>query len=84
MKPWWDNNGNFRKGSEDFSDEYYEIEREKEITEEQIRKYVLMTSVSMPVFDKGNNASTLHGVAGIDVPIEEFKRLLRPYLVSAF
>lgn len=44
------------------------------------RKYVMMTSVSMPVFGKDVNA-TLLGVAGIDVPLFEFQRLLKPDLV---
>lgn len=86
MKHWWDGKGHYfpmeYMETKDSVDEYDQVEREKELQEELKRKFVLMTSVSMPVFEKGVNTSTLHGVCGIDVPIEEFKRLLKPHLVS--
>lgn len=57
------------------------IDGEGDDEENVKRKYVMMTSVSMPVFGRDVNA-TLLGVAGIDVPLFEFQRLLKPNLVS--
>lgn len=51
--------------------------------EENERKYVFTISVSMPVLGKDINA-TLLGVAGIDVPVIEFQRILKLYMVSNF
>ncbi|XP_076657366.1 voltage-dependent calcium channel subunit straightjacket isoform X3 [Halictus rubicundus] len=47
-----------------------------------LQKYRLMTSVSMPVFDRRENATRiadLLGVAGTDVPIEEIQKLMMPH-----
>ncbi|KAF4528188.1 hypothetical protein B566_EDAN014013 [Ephemera danica] len=44
--------------------------------------YQLMTSVSMPIFDIGENVSftgNLLGVAGIDIPIEDIMKLMMPH-----
>ncbi|KAJ9588739.1 hypothetical protein L9F63_017974 [Diploptera punctata] len=44
--------------------------------------YRLMTSVSMPVLDIGENETRLVGVAGTDIPIEDIKKLLLSYKVG--
>ncbi|XP_015440255.1 PREDICTED: voltage-dependent calcium channel subunit alpha-2/delta-3 isoform X2 [Dufourea novaeangliae] len=47
-----------------------------------LQEYRLMTSVSMPVFDRRENATRiadLLGVAGTDVPIEEIQKLMMPH-----
>uniref|UniRef100_A0ABD2WPD7 VWFA domain-containing protein n=1 Tax=Trichogramma kaykai TaxID=54128 RepID=A0ABD2WPD7_9HYME len=48
-------------------------------------KYRLMTSVSMPVFDRRENATriaNLLGVAGTDVPVDDIKQLMAPHLLG--
>ncbi|KAJ8670395.1 hypothetical protein QAD02_001654 [Eretmocerus hayati] len=48
-------------------------------------KYRLMTSVSMPVFDRRKNATkiaNLLGVAGTDIPVDDIKRLMMPYMLG--
>ncbi|XP_076235530.1 voltage-dependent calcium channel subunit straightjacket isoform X5 [Calliopsis andreniformis] len=50
-----------------------------------LQEYRLMTSVSMPVFDRRENATRiadLLGVAGTDVPIEEIQKLMMPHLLG--
>ncbi|EFN86529.1 voltage-dependent calcium channel subunit alpha-2/delta-3 isoform X7 [Harpegnathos saltator] len=50
-----------------------------------LQKYKLMTSVSMPVFDRRENATRiadLLGVAGTDVPIEEIQKLMIPHMLG--
>ncbi|XP_065173091.1 voltage-dependent calcium channel subunit alpha-2/delta-3 isoform X3 [Atheta coriaria] len=51
----------------------------------EFQEYRLMTSVSLPVYDKRQNATriaNLLGVAGTDVPIATIERLLLPYRVG--
>ncbi|XP_072766737.1 voltage-dependent calcium channel subunit straightjacket isoform X2 [Anoplolepis gracilipes] len=51
----------------------------------ELQKYKLMTSVSMPVFDRRENATmiaNLLGVAGTDVPIEEIEKLMIPHMLG--
>ncbi|XP_077294505.1 voltage-dependent calcium channel subunit alpha-2/delta-3-like [Arctopsyche grandis] len=48
----------------------------------EAKPYMLMTSVSMPVFNKTKNDTlswNLLGVAGVDVPIDDIKRLMMPH-----
>lgn len=48
-------------------------------------KYKLMTSVSMPVYDRRENATNvayLLGVAGTDVPNSDIQRLMMPHLLG--
>ncbi|XP_019871857.2 voltage-dependent calcium channel subunit alpha-2/delta-3 isoform X2 [Aethina tumida] len=48
----------------------------------ELQTYHLMTSVSLPVYDKKPRAervANLLGVAGTDIPIEYIKRLMMPY-----
>ncbi|KAL6434663.1 hypothetical protein ACFW04_006181 [Cataglyphis niger] len=50
-----------------------------------LQKYKLMTSVSMPVFDRRDNTTkiaNLLGVAGTDVPIEEIQKLMMPHMLG--
>ncbi|KAG9433939.1 voltage-dependent calcium channel subunit alpha-2/delta-3 precursor [Apis mellifera carnica] len=50
-----------------------------------LQEYRLMTSVSIPVFDRRENATRiadLLGVAGTDVPIEEIQKLMMPHLLG--
>ncbi|CAL1679526.1 unnamed protein product [Lasius platythorax] len=50
-----------------------------------LQEYKLMTSVSMPVFDRRENATmiaNLLGVAGTDVPIEEIEKLMMPHMLG--
>lgn len=51
--------------------------REPEEEDEEYRKYMFMTTVSMPAFDRDVNGSQLMGVAAIDVPLYEFERLFQ-------
>lgn len=50
--------------------------------------YRLLTSAAIPCFDRKINkmndtrTAELLGVAGTDVPIDEFRKLTRPYKVS--
>ncbi|XP_013110373.1 voltage-dependent calcium channel subunit alpha-2/delta-3 isoform X4 [Stomoxys calcitrans] len=47
--------------------------------------YKFMTTISMPVYDRRENATrvaNLLGVAGTDVPIRDIKRLLSPFLLG--
>ncbi|XP_055376852.1 voltage-dependent calcium channel subunit alpha-2/delta-3 isoform X2 [Condylostylus longicornis] len=47
--------------------------------------YHFMTTVSMPVYDRRENATriaNLLGVAGIDVPIRDLKKLLMPFMLG--
>ncbi|XP_038116856.1 voltage-dependent calcium channel subunit alpha-2/delta-3 isoform X4 [Culex quinquefasciatus] len=49
------------------------------------QKYNFMTTVSMPVFDRRENATrvaNILGVAGADVPISEIKKYLKPHLLG--
>ncbi|XP_077284622.1 voltage-dependent calcium channel subunit straightjacket isoform X2 [Arctopsyche grandis] len=67
------------------------VEQEKRIAHKQkmkadqhggLRTYQLMTSVSMPVFDRTENATrvaNLLGVAGTDVPIQDIEALMMPH-----
>lgn len=43
----------------------------------EYRKYLFLTTVSMPAFDRGVNGSQLMGVAAVDVPLYEFERLFQ-------
>merc|ERR1719507_1943398 len=52
------------------------------IRKDKFTGYRLMTSVSIPVFDKKNHTvriAQLLGVAGTDVPIREIEKLAPPY-----
>ncbi|KAJ6642974.1 Voltage-dependent calcium channel subunit alpha-2/delta-4, partial [Pseudolycoriella hygida] len=58
--------------------------RKKQQDEEQFGfdKYNLVTTISMPVYDKRKNATyiaNLLGVAGTDIPIKEIQKLLSPF-----
>uniref|UniRef100_A0A182QGK0 VWFA domain-containing protein n=1 Tax=Anopheles farauti TaxID=69004 RepID=A0A182QGK0_9DIPT len=49
------------------------------------QKYNFMTTVSVPVFDRRENATrvaNILGVAGADVPIAEIKKYLKPHLLG--
>ncbi|KFB44569.1 AGAP005490-PA-like protein [Anopheles sinensis] len=49
------------------------------------QKYNFMTTVSVPVFDRRENATrvaNILGVAGADVPISEIKKYLKPHLLG--
>ncbi|XP_046751181.1 voltage-dependent calcium channel subunit alpha-2/delta-3 isoform X3 [Diprion similis] len=53
--------------------------------DDNIHKYRLMTSVSVPVFNRRPNATRiaeLLGVAGIDVPIKEIEKLMLPHMLG--
>ncbi|KAK5638589.1 hypothetical protein RI129_012884 [Pyrocoelia pectoralis] len=63
------------------------VHRQKYKPEEygEMQVYRLMTSVSLPVYDKRPNATrvaNLLGVAGTDVPIEYIQRLMMPYRIG--
>ncbi|XP_008550287.1 voltage-dependent calcium channel subunit alpha-2/delta-3 isoform X1 [Microplitis demolitor] len=50
-----------------------------------LQEYQLMTSVSMPVYDRRENATRiadLLGVAGTDVPIQEIQKLMMPHMLG--
>ncbi|KAK6642464.1 hypothetical protein RUM43_003966 [Polyplax serrata] len=56
--------------------------RKGNVEKEGMHPYKLMTSVSMPVFDRRENATrvaNLLGVAGTDVPISEMQKLMNPF-----
>ncbi|XP_043254701.1 voltage-dependent calcium channel subunit alpha-2/delta-3 [Colletes gigas] len=60
------------------------VKKQKKVHEQSddLQEFKLMTSVSMPVFDRRNNATRiadLLGVAGTDVPIEEIQKLMMPH-----
>ncbi|XP_076283341.1 voltage-dependent calcium channel subunit straightjacket isoform X7 [Lasioglossum baleicum] len=60
------------------------VKKQKKIHDQSndLQEYRLMTSVSMPVFDRRENATRiadLLGVAGTDVPIEEIQKLMMPH-----
>merc|ERR1719362_2411204 len=63
----------------------YELKKQFEdaaIRKDKFTGYRLMTSVSIPVFDKKNHTvriAQLLGVAGTDVPIREIEKLTPPY-----
>ncbi|XP_018330048.1 voltage-dependent calcium channel subunit alpha-2/delta-3-like isoform X2 [Agrilus planipennis] len=73
---------------------YLTYERDKKFVHQQkfrqdnygeLQNYHLMTSVSLPVYDKRPNATrvaNLLGVAGTDVPVEYIRRLALPYRVG--
>ncbi|XP_031786314.1 voltage-dependent calcium channel subunit alpha-2/delta-3 isoform X4 [Nasonia vitripennis] len=51
----------------------------------EMYKYRLMTSVSMPVFDRRENATriaNLLGVAGTDIPVDDIKQLMMPHVLG--
>ncbi|XP_043503020.1 voltage-dependent calcium channel subunit alpha-2/delta-3 isoform X2 [Polistes fuscatus] len=63
------------------------VKKQKKLYEqsEDYQEYRLMTSVSMPVFDRRENATRiadLLGVAGTDVPIEEIQKLMMPHVLG--
>nr|CAD7431259.1 unnamed protein product [Timema monikensis] len=73
--------GKFRYVSDEEQDRKY-IQKSLEDNENDLGRYQLMTSVSMPVFDRRENATkiaNLLGVAGTDVPIQDIKKLLMPH-----
>ncbi|EEB14544.1 conserved hypothetical protein [Pediculus humanus corporis] len=56
--------------------------RKGNVEKEGMHPYKLMTSVSMPVFDRKENATkvaNLLGVAGTDVPLAEMQKLMNPF-----
>ncbi|XP_063239257.1 voltage-dependent calcium channel subunit alpha-2/delta-3 isoform X2 [Bacillus rossius redtenbacheri] len=58
------------------------VQKDIDDSSSELGRYQLMTSVSMPVFDRRENASkiaNLLGVAGTDVPIQDIKKLLMPH-----
>ncbi|XP_017784355.1 PREDICTED: voltage-dependent calcium channel subunit alpha-2/delta-3-like [Nicrophorus vespilloides] len=48
----------------------------------KVREYKYLTSVSLPVYDKRANKTTLLGVAGVDVPLDYIKQLTEPHRIG--
>ncbi|XP_012275894.1 voltage-dependent calcium channel subunit alpha-2/delta-3 isoform X2 [Orussus abietinus] len=63
------------------------IQKQKRLHDQHgnLQEYRLMTSVSMPVYDRRDNATRiadLLGVAGTDVPIQEIQKLMMPHMLG--
>ncbi|XP_059474335.1 voltage-dependent calcium channel subunit alpha-2/delta-3-like isoform X2 [Neocloeon triangulifer] len=72
-----------------WSHAYVDFQDDESIKSRKVQQFQLLTSVSIPVFDKHGNlrdnasvSAELLGVAGVDVPIKLFHERTRPYKIG--